>query len=380
MPIWLPYVLLVTVLGFFGLLYDNQDSEPTKQLSIFVSVGCFFFFFAFRGFILSDWIIYYQYFYHCDFHDITDYTIGSENHWEPGFTTLNILCRRIYRNYFFFQFVVCFINTTLLLNFFKRYVKNIPLALMLYVTFEGLVISTNLMRNSIAICIFLNALPYIQQRKPIPYFLLCAVATTFHVTAIIFLPLYFFFHRLMNRWMFLGIFLACNIVYLGHFSIFLTVAKILGIDEQFAMRIRAYTKLYNESSSISIGYLERLLTGSLVFLYYNRLKEIRGQNAIMVNGLIAYFIMYFFLSEFSVMSKRFATLFAYGYWIIWIDLIQCFAIRNNRRLFKAFVFLYCILRMMGSANLPDFKYDNLLFGIKSYQERLYIHNKTFEEP
>ena len=117
----------------------------------------------------------------------------------------------------------------------------------------------------------------------------------------------------MNRWLFLGIFLACNIVYLGHFSIFLTVAKILGIDEQFAMRIRAYTKLYNDSSSISIGYLERLLTGSLVFLYYNRLKEIRGQNAIMVNGLIAYFIMYFFLSEFSVMSKRFATLFAYGY-------------------------------------------------------------------
>ena len=100
----------------------------------------------------------------------------------------------------------------------------------------------------------------------------------------------------------------------------------------------------------------------------------------MVNGLMAYFVMYFFLSEFSVMSKRFATLFAYGYWIIWIDLIQCFAIRNNRRLFKAFVFLYCILRMMGSANLPDFKYDNLLFGIKPYQERLYIHNKTFKEP
>jgi hypothetical protein len=36
--------------------------------------------------------------------------------------------------------------------------------------------------------------------------------------------------------------------------------------------------------------------------------------------------------------------------------------------------------MIGSAYLPDFQYDNLIFGIKSYQERLYIHNKTFKEP
>ena len=380
MPIYLPYVLLIVFLGICALLYDNQKSITIKRRAIFASISVFFIFFAFRGFILSDWIIYYKYFQNCNWYDVTEYKIGSELHWEPGFTILNIICKSIYNNYFFLQFIVCIIDTVLLLNFFRKYIKNIPLALMLYITFEGLVISTNLLRNSIAICIFLNSLTYIKERKPIHYFSLCLLALSFHTSSLVYFPLYFFFHKKANKWLYLGIFIACNIIYLGHISVFLTIASILGIDQQFAMRVKAYTEVFNESTGISIGYLERLMTGILVFLYYNKLEDIRKKNAIIINGLIGYFVMYFFLSEFSVMSKRFATLFAYGYWIIWIDLIKCFAIRNNKRLFECFIFIYCVFRMIGSAYLPDFQYDNLIFGIKSYQERLYIHNKTFKEP
>uniref|UniRef100_A0AB33JK13 EpsG family protein n=4 Tax=unclassified Prevotella TaxID=2638335 RepID=A0AB33JK13_9BACT len=169
-------------------------------------------------------------------------------------------------------------------------------------------------------------------------------------------------------------------IYLGHISVFLPIASLLGIDDYFAMRIKAYTEVFNTSTGLSIGYLERLLTSMLVFLYYNKLNEVRKNNAVFINGLIAYFVMFFFFSEFQVLSKRFANLFAYGYWIIWIDLIKCFAIANNRRLFKAFIFIYCVMRMAGSTYLPDFAYDNILFGATSYQERLRIHDKTFEEP
>ena len=74
----------------------------------------------------------------------------------------------------------------------------------------------------------------------------------------------------------------------------------------------------------------------------------------------------------------FATLFAFGYWIVWIDLIRCFFYENNRKLFTAFVFVYCVLRIGSSTRLPDFKYDNWFFGMESYQERMYYHNKTYE--
>jgi hypothetical protein len=32
--------------------------------------------------------------------------------------------------------------------------------------------------------------------------------------------------------------------------------------------------------------------------------------------------------------------------------------------------------MVGFTNLRTSEYDNILFGIKSYQERLYIHHRS----
>lgn len=374
----IPYILLIIFLGIIGIYYDQVKNDIQKKYLVIAVVVVFFIFFAFRGFILSDWISYYPFFYDCKLSDILDYRIGEETTFEPGYTLLNVLCKSIFHEYFFFQFVVASIDTALLLRFFKKTVRNIPFVLMIYITFEGLVISTNLMRNSIAILLFLNALIYIEKRKPVHYFSICLLALSFHFSALIFFPLYFFFHKRYNKWTYLSIFITCNIIYLGHFSLFLTTAKILGIDEQFAMRIKSYTETYNAATALSIGYMERLFTGCLIFLYYEKLNEIRKNNAIFINGLIAYFIMFFFFSEFAVLSKRFATLFAYGYWIIWMDLIRCFYYDNNRRLFKTFIILYCAMRMAGSTYLPDFDYDNILFGHKSYQERLFIHNRTFE--
>lgn len=379
----LPYILFVAFLGFSALLFDNLNKEKDalkRYIVVCTTIIAFFIFIGFRGFILSDWIIYYDYFYSCSFNDITNYSLGQVSSIEPGYTILNLLCKAIFKNYFFFQIVCSFINLVLLLRFFNNKVENIPLALMIFFTFEGLELSTNLMRNYMAILIFLNSIEFLKQRKPIPYFLMCIFAVSFHTSALLYIPLYFFFNKSCNKWVYLSIFILCNIIFIFHVSIVANLLSIINPTGLFTDKIVAYTEVYKQSNIISIGYIERLFTGILIFLYFNKLKEVRKDNAIYINGIIAYFIMYFFFSEFQVLSKRFAILFAFGYWIIWIDLIKCFAINNNRRLFKAFILIYCIMRMYGTAVLPDFKYENILFGHSSYQERLYIHNKTFEMP
>ena len=98
-------------------------------------------------------------------------------------------------------------------------------------------------------------------------------------------------------------------------------------------------------------------------------------------SIIFFFIMFFSFSEFQTLSRRFSYLFIYAYWIIWIDFIKCFSIENNKKLFISFIFVYCILRTGISTYLPDFDYENVLFGkTKSYQERLYLHNRTYDGP
>ena len=72
-------------------------------------------------------------------------------------------------------------------------------------------------------------------------------------------------------------------------------------------------------------------------------------------------------------------LFMFAYWILWYDLVKCFAIESNRKLFLGFMFIYLSLKTVGLSNLITAEYDNVLFGIKTYEERLYIHNRYATE-
>ena len=86
--------------------------------------------------------------------------------------------------------------------------------------------------------------------------------------------------------------------------------------------------------------------------------------------------MTFFLKEFFILSVRMSTLFITAYWILWADLVKCFHFKNNRLLFIAFITIYCTLKMIGMTNIITSDYDNVLFGTKSYQERLIIHHRS----
>lgn len=374
----IPYIILIFTLCILSFLYDNMHEYSYKNRISGIAIMLFVFFFGFRGFILSDWIIYYPYFYDCEVSNIINITNKTGSWIEPGYTILNLICKLIYPDYQFFVLICCILQLALLLHFFKNRITNIPMALMIYIVFEGLVISTNLMRNSFAIFIFMNAIPYLLARKPLQYFSLCLLALTFHASAIIYFPLYFIFHKTCNRWLYLIIFIISNLVFLLHISVVTYLLSLVGIDESLTMKVRAYTEIYDQRSMLSIGYIERLMTGILVFLYYHELKSIRKENGIFINAVITYLTIYFSFSEFAILSKRIATLFVFGYWIIWIDLIRCFFYENNKKLFVAFIYLYCILRIGSSTRLPDFKYDNFFLGMQSYQERLYYHNKTYE--
>ncbi len=370
----IPYVILVCFFGVCAFFYEHLEEETHQRNIVILCVCVFFVFFGFRGYILSDWTSYYPLFYKCSLDDITNFKIGSV---EPGYILLNLICKAVFEDFQFFVFICALINTALLLLFLRKRTSNIPLMLMLFISFEGLIIMTNLMRNSIAILLFINSIKFLENRNPLAYFAMCLLALSFHTSALVYFPLYFFFHLKCNKWVFLAVFIVCNIIFLFRISVFLSVASLIGADELFAKRIELYTEGYSKVTPLSIGYLERLLTGGLIFAYFNKLKEIRKENVIFINAIMMYFILYFFFSEFDVISKRFATLFVFGYWIIWHDIIRCFSIANNRLLFQSFIFIYCALKMIGTCNHPDYNYDNVLFGAKSYEERLYLYNKNY---
>jgi len=372
----IPYIIFIVVLGILALINGTAEDTSVKRKTSVAAFLIVLFFLGFRGFLSTDWVSYYPFFDKCDLNYIKDYTVTSGKY-EPGFSLFALLCKSLFNDYHFFVFVHTLVNLLLLLNFLRKRTLNIPLGLVLFMVFEGLILSINLMRNSTAILIFCNALTYIEQRRPLPYFALCLLAMTFHLTAVIYLPMYFILRIRINKYIYLAVFLIFNAIFILDIPIVMRLLSSLGlVNEMTTGKVEAYTELFDESTKLSIGYLERLFTGIIVFCYFDKLRELRKENVIFINSLLMVFVFALGFSEFLIMSRRLANLFIYSYWILWIDLIRCFFYEGNRKLYIAFVSLYCVLRIIGTSNNILMDYDNVLFGAKSYQERLYIFNRN----
>lgn|SRR5574344_91143 len=378
----LPYLILIFFYGIMALCQYYQK-EKEKQIYLnFICVFIFILFFGFRGYVFYDWTSY-SYIYN----NLPGFsTLFTQNilkwPWEPGFTLLAVTCKSIFPDYQFFVLSCCLINTWLLTNFFNRYLDNLPLAFMVFLCMRGIVLSTDLMRNSISIFLFINALKYIENKKPLPYFCICCLAISFHSSALIFIPLYFFLNRKYKKWILLLIFIAANIIYVAHIPILKSIVSLFisHLANSTQLWINAYMNMDPSTDSfISIGYLERLITGILLFCYFNKLCEMRRDNYIFVNSLFLCLCTFLFLSEFRTISVRCSTLFCFAYWIIWIDLIKCFYYRNNRLLFVCFIGLYCLLKTYGDFHGAMSNYYNILFDKRTYTERVLYFMQHFND-
>ena len=194
--------------------------------------------------------------------------------------------------------------------------------------------------------------------------------------------MYFILTRNINKFVMLGVFIAANVIYLFHIPILKSII-LLFVDilmPSTKLWIEAYLNMDNSTGSfLSIGYLERLFTGVMLFLYMDKLKELRNGSNIFVNSMFFYLCIVLFLSEFRTISQRCSFLFVYAYWIIWIDLVKCFTLRNNKILYSAFIGLYCLLKVYSGDNTAMADYYNIMFEDHSYNERLLHFRQHFND-
>lgn len=376
----LPYILLAFFYGLLSLTYRTADDVLRKR--IYWACGIVFvLFFGLRGFVGTDWTHYYPEFDKVYVGGIRELLYSIErSEFEPGFVVFMALSKRVADSYVFFTLLCSIINVVLLFRFLGRYTDNLPLALMFFMAMSGIGLEINVMRNFISLLIFLNTLQYIEQRRFVPYLCWNLFAMLFHVSSIIYIPLYFLLHRQINKWIFLSIVLLGNVILILkiHFlaPIMLAVASQMG--EVYVKMVEVYTE--GEATSnmmgISIGLLERVFTSGLIFCYYDKLKSLRKENVIFINSMLLYMFMFFFFSEFEVVCRRLALMFVFAYWILWGDMLKCFTYRGNKLLFAGFLACYSVLKINGMVGDIIYQYDNVLLGAKSYQERLYIYQKN----
>lgn len=376
-----PYVILLLFMGICAFFYDNSQEEKKKNYIVLASVVVFVLFFGFRGYVYTDWILYTDTFRNVEWGDVLKFDITDKDLREPGFLIFCLLCKTVINEYVFLNVACTVVYLVLLIRFCRQFdIQNIPLVLMLFIAMDGTVIILNLLRNSLSIGIWLNALIYLKDRKPLPYFALCTLALTFHMSSILFFPLYFLLHRQTNRWVFLGLFAFFFLFFLSKVSIILSIVQLFGFEGALGAKAEAYTELYVVSRGLNpSGTLEKLALVALLIAYYDEVVDRFKGSYIVINCLLIYFFAYYFFGEFKTMSDRMALLFVFARWLIWIELIKILVIDSNKRLLAGTIFLYCVYMTALNLNEPVLEYDNMLTGAKSEAQRRQMFYKVFEE-
>lgn len=372
---YLIFLLYLFVLVYYDVLFLKKNINNLR-IRIFTILG-FLFFFGLRGFVFSDFVSYYKFFDNVPtiWNSSLFYLFENNNNlnYEPGFVIYTYFVKSIIPNYFGWIFVSVLIDIILLDVIIRRYSKFYVLAFILYFVFGGEAIEFNLMRNVKAILIFLYSLKYIEEHKPVKYFSLNLLALSFHTSAIVFFPLYYFLNKSIDKkvlWFIFSFgvfFVILQIRYLE--PIFVYIGNMIGGNVSLLVNIYFSSEFKNIGYGVNFGTFERIFTFFLIVFFYDKLKEKYRGSVLFLNMYVGFFIIYFYFSEISVILERFSYLFIASYWILYPNILSL--VENKVK--KYFLFFYCIviavLKTYTQNTSVIMKYDNVLWGISNYEIR-----------
>lgn len=185
-------MIATIILGIFSVLFAYLAKYKHAQWGLKASFILIFLFLALRYNFGNDYEAYLTSFIGYSQNNLNDlYFYMLIN--EPGWILLNWLFRTL--GFFAMTAVLALFSCVVYYRFITKYVpvKYYWLAIFLYIFYPGfMLIHSSAMRQSIAIMLFVFSMDYLYKKDAIRYFLCIVLASLFHYTAIILLPVYLF--------------------------------------------------------------------------------------------------------------------------------------------------------------------------------------------
>lgn len=369
----IPYLLfyLILIILFFKANERIINFRSYTDLK-WITLLALFLFIGLRGHIYSDWYSYYPKFESLPtMWDTAWWNSVFDKEMEPGFILYTIIIKSFFPNYFIWVALNTLLDLIILHLFLKKHTKFYILGFIAFFIMNGLFIEFNLFRNVKAILLFILSLDYLRKRQFIPYLVLNLIGLSFHYSALLFIPAYFLLNKPIPKYIVWLIFIASNIVFLFQIKWityvigdFVTLLNIQMISDKMTM----YSGV-EQALTFSLGYFERIISFLVFTLFYEKLVEQNSANKLFYNIYLLYFIFVFNFSEIISFSERFSILFVFSYWILYPNIYELLNSKIQKYAFLILFFSFGFIRVYSSNVNLLAKYDNLLWGIESYEER-----------
>lgn len=189
------YIILNICIILFGwlsyLVVKKNPGTGRKNNGVFyvvLSFSLLVFISAFRGDFATDYKAYQYFFNHFKQFNILD--IFHIRSWqEIGYTLFNIVIGIISQHELAIMVAT---SIVIIFLFYYRFIKDsqyIWLTILMFVSVGSYYTSFNMIRQMIAIAITFAGIGFLYEKKLVPYFLVVGLAATFHISALVMIPL-----------------------------------------------------------------------------------------------------------------------------------------------------------------------------------------------
>ena len=369
---FIPYMEVFGFLLLGGAVDVFGKNERKKHMLFVFSIILLIGFLGLRGFIGWDWWAYYP-----SYNNLP----GGFNY-EIGYEIWSNIFYKIGLSYHHFTFINTVADILILAYVLKKYSKYPIFSMFLFLAVQGLSFEVDLLRNAKAVLLFIISIQFIKERKIIPFLILNILGMTFHMSSVIYLPMYFILNRNYSRKIILPLIILGNIYYIFDTKIFIHILEYMSsvLPAAVGGKITSYLSIIPQNYKLPIGtlYFERLVTFIMVFFFLHKEKNHREKenpySLIMENSFYIFYLIFLFTSEFFIASTRIGILFIYANWFLWGDIIE--NLRNTK--IKAAVFLIAVLiggnRIYNhfdfNGNKILYRYENIITDHKSYEEKM----------
>ena len=283
---------------------------------------------------------------------------------EIGYYYLNLLAGRITDHP---QIIFLIVAAIIIIFFFKGIEKNKGRLYYGILSFIGMgyyFYAMNGQRQYIAIAIMFYSLYFLEKKKIVPFLLCVAISACFHVSAIIWIPVYFAVLYVPTK-LFYGI--SMGIALAANFFTSYILNFLANIGFYTTQITKNYAFMKERVSGVNI-----VLSGLFMLcgvLFYRKIEQ-NHKNVIRFKLVWLIFLMYTFMYTFGNAVTRIASYFCPVYFLLIPDILDCFgcSVRRWMRVFltiSLFALMYIVLLYNGAAYLP-YTYRLLWGATNSY--------------
>ena len=276
--------------------------------------------------------------------------------WNIGMILMMSICKTIIPSFYFFKFIyACILNITVF-HFFAKNSNYKYMAVLFYIGMHAFYFNYEIFRESMAVCVFLWAYPFLLKHNYYYYYLFCIIAILFHSSAFIafFLPLILLL-KVGKKSTLIFVSLICIVLFLISERLNSYIGSFLTISENLVDSYSHYLESEKYGSSrISIGMLFSYVVNiiiPIIMLYIIPKKQ--GEKSYYVMVLVMPILV--LLSQIVPIIDRLTNYFIIFSVLFYIEIFDFFAkiiVKRN----GSYVFLFlCVVYVSFSFYRNSFR-------------------------